>query len=161
MKTLLRFFPGLKLAMLVLLFCAPLFGEAQSALNNSNQPVFNHFALCAKNLRKTADFYSSVLQLQKIHHPFNDTLHVWFKIGPGTALHVIQGDCSADRHDIAIHLSYTVPDFGAFVKRLDRLNIKFGNWTGEPKKVQLRADNVRQIYFQDPDGFWIEVNDAK
>ena len=29
------------------------------------------------------------------------------------------------------------------------------------KKVQTRADGVKQIYMQDPDGFWIEVNDAK
>ena len=25
----------------------------------------------------------------------------------------------------------------------------------------VRADGVRQIYLQDPDGFWVEVNDAK
>jgi lactoylglutathione lyase len=149
--------PGLKLGILILAFCLPSFSNAQ----NSNQPVFNHFALCAKNLKKTADFYSTVLQLQKIHHPFNDTLHVWFKIGEGTALHVIQGDCSTNRHDIAIHLCFSVPDFDSFIKRLDKLNVKYGNWTGEPKKTQLRADNVRQLYFQDPDGFWIEVNDAK
>lgn len=151
----------LKLGILVLAFCFPAISNAQNTGSNTNQPVFNHFALCAKNLRKTADFYSTVLQLQKIHHPFNDTLHVWFKIGEGIALHVIQGDCPASRHDIAIHLCFSVPDFDAFIKRLDRLNVKYGNWTGEPKKIQLRADNVRQLYFQDPDGFWIEVNDAK
>ncbi|MDB5124617.1 MAG: lactoylglutathione lyase [Mucilaginibacter sp.] len=148
---------GLKFWILAVAFSLPAFANAQ----NSNQPVFNHFALCAKNLRKTADFYSTVLQLQKIHHPFNDTLHVWFKIGEGTALHVIQGDCSTNKHDIAIHLCFSVPDLNTFIKHLDKLNVKYGNWNGEAKKIQLRADNVRQLYFQDPDGFWIEVNDAK
>jgi lactoylglutathione lyase len=129
--------------------------------NNTNQPVFNHAALCAKNLRKTADFYSTVIQLQKIHHPFNDTLHVWFKIGEGLALHVIQGDCPTNVHDISIHLCFSVPSLEAFMKHLDAMNVKYGNWNGEPKKVQLRADGVHQVYLQDPDGFWIEINDAK
>ena len=25
---------------------------------------------------------------------------------------------------------------------------------------QVRSDGVRQIFIQDPDGYWIEVNDA-
>jgi len=25
----------------------------------------------------------------------------------------------------------------------------------------VRPDGVRQIYFQDPDGYWLEVNDSK
>jgi len=126
-----------------------------------NQPVFNHAALCAKNLSKTAAFYSTVLQLQRIHHPFNDTLHVWFKIGEGLALHVIQGQCPDTVHNIGIHLCFSVPNLDLFMKHLDAMNVKYGDWTGEPKKVQLRPDGVHQIYLQDPDGFWIEVNDAK
>jgi len=149
-----------KSVILFLVFALPQFGYSQSVAA-VNQPVFNHAALCARNLRKTADFYSTVLELQKIHHPFNDTLHVWFKIGEGLALHIIQGDCPETVHNIGIHLCFSVVSLDAFMKHLDALNIKYGNWTGEPKKVQLRADGVHQIYFQDPDNFWIEVNDAK
>jgi len=148
-----------KLGVLTMLAALPYLGLAQAPTNN--QPVFNHAALCAKDLKKTAAFYSTVLQLQKIHHPFNDTLHVWFKIGPGLALHIIQGDCPATVHDIGIHLCFSVPSLDAFIHRLDGLNVKYVNWTGQPKIVTLRADGVHQIYFQDPDGFWIEVNDAK
>jgi lactoylglutathione lyase len=150
----------LKSVILIFVFALPHFSYAQSG-NGGNQPVFNHAALCARNLKKTADFYSTVLQLQKIHHPFNDTLHVWFKIGEGLALHVIQGDCPETVHNIAIHLCFSVPSLDEFMKHLDALNVKYGGWNGEPKKVQLRADGVHQIYFQDPDNFWIEVNDAK
>jgi lactoylglutathione lyase len=149
----------IKFVILLLLAALPYLSFAQTAINN--QPEFNHAALCAKDLKKTAAFYSSVLQLQKIHHPFNDTLHVWFKIGPGLALHVIQADCPTSVHDIAIHLCFSVPSLDAFIRHLDQLHVKYGNWGGEPKKIQMRADGVRQLYFQDPDGFWIEVNDAK
>ncbi len=147
------------LATLLIVFALPDLCFSQS--NNANQPVFNHAALCAKNLRKTADFYSTVIQLQKIHHPFNDTLHVWFKIGEGLALHVIQGNCPDTVHNISVHLCFSVPSLDAFMKHLDALNVKYGGWNGETKKVQLRPDGVHQIYLQDPDGFWIEINDAK
>jgi lactoylglutathione lyase len=150
----------IKQTVLLLIFALPHFCFSQSN-TAANQPVFNHAALCARDLKKTADFYSTVLQLQKIHHPFNDTLHVWFKIGEGLALHVIQGDCPETVHDIGIHLCFSVPSLDAFIHHLDELHISYGDWTGHPKKIQVRADGVKQIYFKDPDGFWIEVNDAK
>ena len=36
------------------------------------------------------------------------------------------------------------------------------NWRGRPchNSLHVRQDGIRQIYFQDPDGHWIEINDA-
>ncbi len=147
-------------AVLILVIAFPCFCYSQNT-TSANQPVFNHAALCAKDLKTTAAFYATVLQLQKIHHPFNDTLHVWFKIGDGLALHVIQGNCPQTVHDISIHLCFSVPNLDLFMKHLDGLNVKYGDWNGKSKVVQTRPDGVHQIYLQDPDGFWIEVNDAK
>jgi len=135
--------------------------KPELACAQTNRPVFNHAALCAKNLKKTADFYRNVLQLKEIKHPFNDTVHVWLKIGEGLALHIIQGNCTINPNDIGIHLCFAVPNLDAFIKHLDSMNVSYTNWGREPKKIQLRADGVRQIYLQDPDGFWVEVNDAK
>ena len=28
----------------------------------------------------------------------------------------------------------------------------------EVSKINIRADGIKQIFFQDPDGYWIEVN---
>lgn len=151
----------IRTGILVIIFAVakPEFSVAQNG-NSANQPVFNHAALCAKNLKKTADFYRNVIQLKEIKHPFNDTVHVWLKIGEGLALHIIQGDCSPN-HDIGVHLCFAVPNLDAFIKHLDSMNVSYTNWGREPKKIQLRSDGVRQIYLQDPDGFWIEVNDDK
>jgi catechol 2,3-dioxygenase-like lactoylglutathione lyase family enzyme len=44
---------------------------------------------------------------------------------------------------------------------LNENDIKYSNFREESKKIQIRPDGVRQIYFQDPDGYWIEINDAK
>src|SRR6185437_14384504 len=138
----------IKLSFLAFMFASPYLGYSQA---NSNQPVFNHDALCAKNLKKTAAFYSTVLQLQTIQNPFNDTAHVWFKIGDGLALHVIQGNCpSPTVHPIAIHLCFSVPSLEAFIHHLDDLKVPYSSFSGQPKQIQTRPDGVRQIYFQDP-----------
>jgi len=47
------------------------------------------------------------------------------------------------------------------MKHLDQQQVKYGNFKGDSKVVQLRPDGVQQVYFQDPDGYWIEVNDDK
>jgi len=56
---------------------------------------------------------------------------------------------------------FTVPSVEAFIPGLKKNNIPYENWAGEKSDVTLRVDGVKQIYFQDPDGYWIEINDAK
>ncbi|CAN5363211.1 hypothetical protein BH20ACI2_BH20ACI2_08210 [soil metagenome] len=45
-------------------------------------------------------------------------------------------------------------------KRLDDAKIIYSDWPGAVNKITERADGVKQMYFQDPDGYWIEVNSA-
>ena len=54
-----------------------------------------------------------------------------------------------------------VPSVEAFAKRLDAMNIKYGNWAQTSKEPQVRPDGVKQIYLQDPEGYWLEVDDDK
>jgi lactoylglutathione lyase len=41
------------------------------------------------------------------------------------------------------------------------MKIPFSNVAGEMNTFTLRVDGVKQIYFQDPDNFWIEINNDK
>ena len=125
------------------------------------KPGINHVAICANDLKKSTAFYRDVLELKQIPHPFKDTVHTWFSIGPDIQLHIIGAKCPAVVHDINTHLCFNVGSLPDFMKHLDQYNIKYGDWGGTYKKVQTRADGVHQIYFQDPDGYWIEINDAK
>jgi lactoylglutathione lyase len=136
-------------------------GISSLSFGQGNQPTVNHVAICTHNLKKSVAFYSDILELKKIPNPFKDTVHQWFAIGPGIALHVIAANCPPEVHDINTHLCFSVASLPDFMKHLDQYNIKYGNWNGDYKKTQLRADGVVQIYFQDPDGYWIEVNNAK
>ena len=52
-------------------------------------------------------------------------------------------------------------DLDAFVAHLDRLGVAYSDWPGAAGVVSLRPDGVRQVYVQDPDGYWVEVNTAR
>jgi catechol 2,3-dioxygenase-like lactoylglutathione lyase family enzyme len=41
---------------------------------------------------------------------------------------------------------------------LEAQNVTYSDWPGTPNKITLQAGGINQIYFQDPDGYWIEVN---
>lgn len=44
---------------------------------------------------------------------------------------------------------------------LTQKKVTYSNWQGVINKMSIRTtDNVRQIYIKDPDGYWIEINDA-
>ena len=133
----------------------------QKAAAQAQTPaVLNHIALYVVDLQKSTDFYKSALLLPEIPEPFKDGRHTWLRIGPHSQLHIIQGNKPQD-HDINTHLAFSVPDLTKFMAHLDKLGVRYGNWKSEPHKTTPRPDGVNQIYLQDPDGFWLEVNDDK
>ena len=141
--------PGL----LTLSFLFPFFMNAQ-------KPVFNHLALYVTDLQKSTVFYRDVVGLDTVPEPFHDGRHTWFSIGPTGHLHVIAGAASAAPHAKDNHLCFSVPSVEAFLGRLNKASIPYEDWPGKPQSVTTRVDGVKQIYFKDPDGYWIEVNDA-
>ncbi len=96
-----------------------------------------------------------------MEEPFHDGKHTWFKIGEHAQLHLIQGAATIVAHDKNGHLCFSVPDINTFIAHLNKSGINYEDWPGNVKKINLRVDGVPQIYFKDPEGNWIEVNDDK
>ena len=90
--------------------------------------------------------------------PFHDGKHTWFKVGEHAQLHLIEGAKEKTAHDKNTHLCFTVADMAAFINRLTKAGVAYEDWPGKPNSVTNRVDGVKQVYFKDPDGFWIEVN---
>lgn len=132
-----------------------------TTMANAQSPTFNHTTVYVTNLQQSTEFYEKVMKLEKIQEPFKDGRHSWFRIGEHGQLHVVSGAKAIIPHDINIHLSFHVAGLKDFMDHLDKMNVKYGNWKGNSKTPELRPDGVHQIYFQDPDGYWIEVNDDK
>ena len=145
-----------RLFIVLFIFSLPHFCTAQII-----EPGINHIAICTHDLKKSTAFYRDVIGLKTMPHPFKDTVHTWFVIGPDIQLHIIEAKCPPENHDINTHSCFKVASLPEFIKHLAPYHIKYGNFAGEDKKIQLRPDGVSQIYFQDPDGYWIEINDAK
>jgi lactoylglutathione lyase len=136
-------------------------GGTKAKAQTADGPHFSHQTIFVTDLDRAANFYEKVMELKRISEPFHDGKHVWFRISEHGQLHVVSGAREDIPHDINIHLAFSVTDMAAFTKHLDAMNVKYGNWAQNTKTPQLRPDKVQQIYLQDPDGYWIEVNDDK
>ena len=127
----------------------------------AQKPHFDHTTIYVTDLQRASDFYRTVMLLDSISEPFKDGKHTWFRIGDHNQLHVVAGAKAVIPHDINIHLAFSVPDLAIFTRHLDRMQVKYGNWAQDTKEPQLRPDGIKQVYLQDPDGYWIEVNDSR
>ncbi|SDD09734.1 VOC family protein [Pedobacter soli] len=139
-----------------------IFNKAMAQNNAGSTPaVLNHIAVYVSDLKQSTVFYESVFNLKIIPEPFHDNRHTWFSLGPAGQLHLIQGLKGTQNFDKNEHLCFSVPSVDEFVKKLNAQHISFEDWAGKEKGITLRVDGVKQIYFKDPDGHWLEVNDAK
>ena len=121
----------------------------------------NHIALYVTDLKASTGFYRDVIGLDTIPEPFHDGLHTWFGIGPQSHLHLIQAGKQRFEQNKNTHLCFTVPDVQAFARMLDSRQIPYEDWPGVKGKITRRVDGVHQIYLRDPDGYWLEINDAR
>lgn len=135
---------------------------AASPQNNvSPKATLNHIALYVVDLQKSTAFYRDIIGLDTIPEPFHDGKHTWFSMGIKSHLHLIQGAVAPLQHPKNTHLCFSVASVDDFINVLKKHKIEYENWAGEKGTVTSRVDGVKQIYFNDPDGYWIEINDAK
>jgi lactoylglutathione lyase len=125
------------------------------------RPVLNHVALFVTNLKTSVNFYKDVVGLDTIAEPFKDGKHAWFKIGTNAALHIIEGADKKPEYPRNAHVCFSVGSLTEFLKGLKTKKIPFEDKDGKPNTITKRVDGVSQIYFKDPDNYWIEMNDAK
>lgn len=122
--------------------------------------TFNHQALSVKDVNRSVEFYKKAFHLNEITNRTKSEGIRWMSLGEGKELHLIstvKGNVSINK---AVHLALTTQQLDDFVKWLDENKIPFSDWPGTAHAINIRADGVRQIYLQDPDGYWIEVNNG-
>jgi len=130
------------------------------SLTSFGQIKVNHIAVHVSDLKTSMNFYDGVLTLKEIEEPFKDGIHAWYDIGGGSALHLIEVKDVPQEKSKTNHLCFSIPDMDAFVGNMKGQNYPFESWEGVKGEVTTRVDGVKQIYIQDPDGYWLEINDA-
>ena len=143
---------------LSLLIITILFTASAMAQGNQFNFTFNHMALSVKDVNRSAEFYSNVLHLKEITNRTKIEGVRWFSMGADKKLHLISIIKENVTINKAVHLALTTANIDDFIKSLDKMKIVYSDWPGKPNTVNIRADGVKQIYLQDPDGYWIEIN---
>jgi catechol 2,3-dioxygenase-like lactoylglutathione lyase family enzyme/ketosteroid isomerase-like protein len=128
--------------------------------NAGFQFTFNHMALSVKDMEASVAFYKKVFQLKEIENRSAREGIRWLSLGEDKELHLISLVKEPVKVNRAVHLAITTASMEAFIKHLQQLGIPFSDWEGTPGKAAPRADGVLQLYLQDPDGYWLEVNNG-
>ena len=120
---------------------------------------FSHIALSVKDVNASVEFYQKVLQLDEIKNTASDSKTRWLALNDGLQLHLIPRPNSEIKINKAVHFALSTTHIDSFIKRLDDLKIDYSDWLDSPNKDYIRKDGIKQVYFQDPNGYWIEIND--
>ncbi|WP_037320482.1 VOC family protein [Salegentibacter sp. Hel_I_6] len=118
----------------------------------------DHDTIRVKDLETSMNFYKNILGLEQIPNGGLGDHIVWFQLKNKVQLHLVESDTKIEKNK-GFHSAFNTGNLSEFMDFLREKNIPFENGRGEKNMVTNRPDGIRQIYFQDPDGYWIEVND--
>jgi catechol 2,3-dioxygenase-like lactoylglutathione lyase family enzyme len=113
----------------------------------------NHIAVVARRVDDSIKFYRDVLGFREVERPNFKFAGAWL-FNYGLMIHVIASD-AAERPDgeiqtRAAHIALHADDLDAVERLLKEQGITY-------RKSEVPGRNVKQLFFQDPDGFHIEI----
>jgi catechol 2,3-dioxygenase-like lactoylglutathione lyase family enzyme len=117
----------------------------------------DHVAIYVADLKTSVAFYKDVFGFQQIPMPV--TVAAWLSMGHGIALHIVAGRKQPVSNAKWDHLSIACDNMDQMIATLNVKHIPWASMEGTPAP-HVRFDGVKQIFIQDPDGYWIEINDA-
>jgi lactoylglutathione lyase len=123
--------------------------------------TLHHVSLYVRDVDASATFYATVLGLEEIPNRVGKSHIRWFTIDGFRTFHLIGGGPEPERsRPFSTHVALATRDFAAALARLEQHEVTYVSLARQPRDITIRPDGVRQVYFQDPDGHWIEINDA-
>ncbi|UVO51495.1 VOC family protein [Sphingomonas sp. SUN019] len=119
----------------------------------------DHVAIHVRDVDASARFYVALFGLREIPSPVAGRR--WFDLGYGVALHLLGVRSAPVADDRSVHLAITTADLAPVVAALKERGISYTDFAGRVGAIgSSRGDGVHQIFLRDPDGYWLEVNDA-
>ena len=137
------------------------FGCIHAQEETGFQLKIDHVALSVKNVESSVAFYTKILHLEEITNKTKKEGIRWMSLGDSKELHLVSTIKEPVKINKAVHLAFKTSHFDNLIKLLDNNSIAYSDWEGANHKITIRADGIKQIYFQDPDQYWIEVNSTE
>jgi catechol 2,3-dioxygenase-like lactoylglutathione lyase family enzyme len=122
---------------------------------------YDHYSIIVEDVDKSAEFYANILGLEETPHPDKTPGFRWFIVNGNSQIHLIQKEVAPFELNKTLHLCLATQKLDAFILHLKKNKISYSDWPGNENSISHRSDGVDQIYIQDPDGYWIEINTAK
>jgi len=119
----------------------------------------NHIALLVRDLEESANFYTSIPGISEVPNPMGGTHIRWFEYANGQRFHMQAGDIAATHVEKNTHFAFSADDFDAVLAQLKAKGLAFSDFKGTTGAVNVRPDGMRAVFLQDPNGYWLEIND--
>ncbi|MBF4983856.1 VOC family protein [Nonlabens mediterrranea] len=119
---------------------------------------FNHIALAVKDVAISIAFYQQLFDFKEIANTASSSNTRWLSLDGYHQLHLIPRPEVKINTNKAIHFALSTIEFQTFIIKLKQLKINYSDWLGTTHKNYRRKDGIQQVYLQDPDGYWIEIN---
>lgn len=119
--------------------------------------AMDHVAISVADADRSAAFYSDVFGFKQVPAPV--PMARWLVMANGVMLHIVGNRKAPSEHSRWDHLALACADMDAIISKLNARHVAWTNMEGG-HVPQVRSDGVKQIFVQDPDGYWIEINDA-
>lgn len=138
--------------------CSLPLSRKEASLTHPNYRL-DHIALLVRDLDETARFFTEVLRIREVPDPMGGTAIRWFEFGNGQRFHIQAGDISTTHVEKRTHFAFSAGDFDEVLSYLQGHDVAFSDFKGTPGAVNVRPDGMRAVFLQDPNGYWIEIND--
>ena len=125
------------------------------------QLQLDHIALLVRDLAESASFYTSIPGIREVPNPMGGAHIRWFEYGGGQRFHMQAGDLSATHVEKGTHFAFSADDFDGLISELKARGMAFSDFKGAPGAINVRPDGMRAVFLQDPNGYWIELNDFR
>lgn len=124
-------------------------------------PTFrlDHVSLLVHDIAASTQFYQDVFGWPIVRTSGDPVTGQWLAIGGSDTLHLNQGDMGGTRVTKDNHLAVRTDNFDAFLTRLTALGIVYYDWSNRPNTIGHHPAGFRQVYIEDPNGCWTEIND--
>ncbi|QRR01634.1 VOC family protein [Dyadobacter sandarakinus] len=142
--------------LIFILMLAPAIGAvAQTSPTSLGFTGLNHIALHVKDMPASKNFYQNIMGLAPIEVPDSlKAIRGWFNTGNGQMIHLLAGRTEPVVND------KNGGHYAIFVQSIANAE-QFLTAKKIPFHKQVRFGGVVQIYFADPDGYLIEMNEKK